>query len=373
MLRITHIHLNDIRNCCQADVAITGRLTIFVGPNAAGKTNVVEAVQLLTAGQSFRHARSADLIRHGATTARAVLTVADEVRHLEMSLAINETTRTYALNGKAKRVADMRGIMPSVAFTPDDLDLVKGSPAHRRDALDALGVQLNKNYQVILRDFEKILRHKNRLLKEGEVSMLDAVNELYVKVAAQLQNYRRALFARLEPQISAHYAHIADGETLHGYYEASGQTTTPASTDQAPPRKRSEAAMVDSQALAAAVEAHRVDELAAHRTLVGPSHDRIMFQIEGMDATRFASQGQQRSAVLAWKLAEADTINDVLGTFPVLLLDDVMSELDAHRRAAFVRYLQHDIQAFITTANLDYFDREMIQEAQIVQLPFESA
>lgn len=382
MLRIAGIHLRNVRNYSRTDLNITGRLTIFVGPNAIGKTNIVEMVQLLTAGQSFRHARSADIIRSGADGGRSHIEVTDGNRYLELALALSKNSRTYSLNGKAKRVMDMRGIVPSVTFTPDDLDLMKGSPTTRRSALDALGVQLNKNYSMILKDFEKVLRHKNRLLKDGDLVLLDAVNDLYITVAAKLQEYRGALFARLEPLIADHYARLANGEELRGTYKPSrsaGTNANPLPEDSSDADTGDDAPVVDTLAsdiqseLARAVQARRADEIVAKRALVGPTHDRIDFTIDEMDAGRFASQGQQRSAVLAWKLAEADIIEEMLGTFPVLLLDDVMSELDAARRGALVAYLQRDTQAFITTANLDYFDDQMLEEAQIVHLPLEDA
>lgn len=369
MLRVQGIHLRDFRNYNRLDLNIPERLTIFVGKNAVGKTNIVEAVQLLTAGQSFRRARSAEMIRAGLSASYINIDACDENRQLEIAMAIDGSTRKFTLNGKPKRVSDVRGLVPSVTFTPDDLNLIKGSPVTRRTMLDGLGVQLNKNYQLILRDFEKILQHKNRLLKDGTVEILPAVNEMYAKVAAQLQNYRYALFVKFVPKMREHYADIANGEKLEGFYEPSGQSVY--GTEAQGLQRESSSCAINSQSLLDAIEAHTEAEISAKRALVGPTHDKISFTIAGMDAGKFASQGQQRSAVLSWKLAEADTIEEMLGTFPVLLLDDVMSELDEARRSALVQYLQSDAQAFITTANLEYFDSKMLENAHIVHLPLE--
>lgn len=396
MMRITDIRLRDFRSYEQLDLTVPGNLTVLVGPNAVGKTNIIEAVQLLTAGQTFRHARTADLLRHGTVGGRAQIELSDGNRQLETALVLGERSRRYLLNGKPKRVADIRGIAPSVTFTPDDLGLVKGSPAARRAALDALGVQLNRNYQVIVQDYLKVLQHKNRLLKDGFTEMLDALDEMYVKVAAQLQGYREALFAKLEPRIAMHYAHIAGGELLRGSYRASGQVAGKRATAEEEgyacelaalsEGERTAADLVNpaqpeeehppapsADALAEAVAARRATELAARRVLVGPNHDRIEFTISGMDAGKFASQGQQRSVVLAWKLAEAEVIEEMLGTLPILLLDDVMSELDGQRRHALVAYLERDAQAFITTANLDYFEKKELLDAHVVKLPLKQA
>ncbi|WP_165062731.1 DNA replication/repair protein RecF [Adlercreutzia sp. ZJ154] len=355
MLRISDIYLRDFRSYNRLHLEVPGKLTVLVGPNAIGKTNIVEAIQLLTSMQSFRHSKTAELLRYGASNSRVEIKASDGNRELEIALALEEKARHYKLNGKAKRASDLRGLVPSVAFTPDDLNLIKGSPSKRRDSLDALGAQLNKNYHVIQKDFEKVLHHKNKLLKDGAKNMLDAINELFVRVGSQLENYRHALFTRIEPEITRKYQQISGGEKLSGTYVSSWMNEENFYED-----------------LQKAVEANTAAELNAGRTLVGPNHDRIEFAINDMDAGKFASQGQQRSAVLAWKLAEAEIIEDLLGTLPILLLDDVMSELDGDRRSALVDYLQRDSQTFITTTNMDYFDKKAISDAHIVKLPLQT-
>lgn len=364
---IESIHLRNFRNYERLDMPTPGRIVILHGQNAVGKTNIVEAIQLLTAGQSFRHARSSDMLRCGESSAWASIDLTDGNRKLESAISLEEKSRKFSLNGKPKRVADIRGIAPSVTFTPDDLDLIKGSPSSRRSALDSLGVQLNKNYQVILQDFEKVLRSRNCLLKDGQMDMIDALNDIYVKVSTQLQNYRAALFARLEPKISSRYEQLSGGELLQGEYVPSGQDGDDHVLEQHTDQH------IDAVALEESLIAHKEAEFAARRTLIGPSRDKIDFSIEKLNAGKFASQGQQRSLVLAWKIAEADVIEEMLSTPPILLLDDVMSELDASRRASLTEYLQRDSQAFITTANMDYFDKETLQDAHIVKLPLETA
>ncbi len=390
-LRITDLFLRRFRSYEQGELHDLGPLTVLVGPNAAGKTNVVEAVQLLTAQTTFRHAPSAQLVRHGASAARIGLSATDGNRLVELSLSIEEGRR-YQLNGKAKRPADLKGLLPSVTFTPDDLDLVKGPQGNRRRALDALGAQLNKNYYLIRKDYDKVLRHKNRLLKEqASEALLESIDEMAVRVGAQLTCYRAALFEKLAATMVRAYQRISHGaEELRPWFapswlaEGSGageafpsaNALSPggasavgrapaAATGFAPPFTREEAA----EALYRQVATRRPEERARGRALVGPQADAIGFELDGLAAQLYGSQGQQRSIVLAWKLAEAEVIEDMLGTFPVLLLDDVMSELDGRRRQALVDYLAHGAQALITTANLDYFDGAMLEEARVVRLP----
>lgn len=348
MLRITDITLRNFRSYGEFSLEGLGELTIFLGPNASGKTNAVEAVQLLTALVSFRNATAAELVKQGEQQARAQATITDGNRLLEVGLHLqaDPASRHYALNGKRRAAKDLRGTLPSVTFTPDDLNLVKGSDRHRRRELDVLGAQLNANYFQLVRDYEKVLRQKNRLLKEeAPMPLLEAANEVFAKVGEQLTSYRAALFGRLVPHVAAHYADISRSrEKLGAEYMRSWEGES----------------LADSIDLR--IEASR------GRALAGPHLDKVAFDVDGLGAHSFASQGQQRSIVLALKLAEAEVVEEMLGQLPVLLLDDVMSELDAMRREALVKDLLAGKQTFITTANIDYFDKSMLDRARIVEL-----
>lgn len=373
-LRISDINLCDFRSYENFCLGGVGDLTIFAGPNAAGKTNAIEALQLITTTSSFRNATGSELVRHGRDLARISCSVTDGCREIDLALAISEGKRTYLLNGKHRRPKDVRGILPSVTFTPDDLNLAKGSDRTRRHEIDAIGSQVNANYYQLVRDYEKMLRHKNRLLAdEAPASLLDATNELFSKVGSQLTSYRRALFDRLAPGVATHYENISGArEQLTADYVASYEVSD-GRTDRA--EEVSSASMGEKalkgeapSSLQDAIEACQSEERRRHRAVVGPHLDKIRLCLDGMDVTKFASQGQQRSIVLSIKLAEAEVIEEMLDQLPILLLDDVMSELDAARRAALVETLLVGKQAFITTANIDYFDAEMLARAQVISL-----
>lgn len=366
-LYIESLSFKDFRSYESLELGEIGQLTVFVGPNAAGKTNIVEGIQLLTALTTFRRATTDQLIRKGAASAKVSANFRDGQRLLEVSLAIENHAKHYKLNGKAKRPSEMRGMAPSVVFAPDDLNLVKGPMSFRRHALDALGAQLNANYAQIVRDYEKVLRHKNRLLKEEASQLLiESIDEMVIACGAQLTCYRASLFRKLLPYLSGNYEGIVSGKERF-----TAQFTPSWSEDGFEP---SAAADIDRnrarEEMAHALELHRAEERARHRSVVGPQSDRIAFFIDGMDASVFGSQGQQRSIVLAYKLAEAAIIEEMLGLKPIMLLDDVMSELDGKRREALVSYLLQDNQSFVTTANLAYFDQAMLDRATIVNIPF---
>lgn len=358
--------LRNFRNYKAFDLEEIGMLTVFVGPNAVGKTNIVEGIQLVTALSSFRHPSLDQVVRRGAESARVDARIGDGSRQLDLALLIEEGGRRYLLNGKPKRTADLKGLIPAVAFTPDDLELVKGSQSTRRSALDALGSQLSANHYLIKKDYEKVVRFKNRLLKEEAApALVESIDESLLTAGAQLAWYRSSLFAKLAPLMAAQYASITGGrERLDAYYIPSWETCEgekPATFSFTRDEARAQ--------LAAALAARRADERARRRALVGPHADRIEFFIDGCNAAAFGSQGQQRSLVLAFKLAEVHLIQDILQQQPVLLLDDVMSELDADRRRALMGFVAGDIQTFITTTNLSYFDRDLLDRARVVKLP----
>lgn len=365
-LSIEHIGFTNFRNYERFELNDIGALTLFVGPNAVGKTNIVEGIQLMTALSSFRHPLIDQVIKHGESYARTEARVTGDDRVLDIVMLLESHKRKYTLNGKARRPADLKGLVPSVSFTPDDLDLVKGSMSVRRAAIDALGSQLSPNHYLIKKDYEKVIRYKNRLLKEeAQVALIDSINETLVTCGAQLACYRAALFGKLAPEISRRYADIAQGEKLQVTYVPSWMTPVSRETPCGVASfSRDEA----RDALASALEARHGEELARRKSVVGPHSDEIGFYIEGKNAGNYGSQGQQRSIVLACKLAEASIIEDMLSQKPVLLLDDVMSELDEHRRHALVEFISGDMQTFITTANLAYFDDSLLKNASVVQL-----
>lgn len=371
--RIKRLKLLNFRSYESFSLDAIGNLTIFVGPNAAGKTNVIEAIHLITAISPLRPGKVSQQVHKGMPFAKVDAELEDGARHLDVGLQIQDNKRRYTLNGKPKQIRALQGIAPSVSFTPDDLELVKGSNSNRRDALDLLGVQASANYRQIASDFAKLHKHKQALLKDDsniEAGMLEALNEVFAKVSSQLTAYRRSLFLRLMPSAQEHYASISGGEELVGTYVPSWLS----GEDEASRSRLMDLGIEPLPAsefqteLACILAASSDQELARERCLAGAHLDEIRLSVDGMPARDFASQGQARSVVLAWKLAEADLIEEMLKVHPILLLDDVMSELDGARRAALVQRLSSGMQSFVTTANLQYFDKRMLEDANVVNL-----
>lgn len=366
-LTLNTVSLADFRSWKTFSLSDIGTMTVLLGPNAVGKTNVLEAVQLLCAQTSFRHAPSRDVIRHGARSARIEASCSGNGRSLDLSAYFEDSQRMYSLNGKRRQPSQLKGILPAIAFTPDDLAIAKRASAVRRDSVDSLGGQLNKNYYLIRRDYDKVMRYKRRLLKEeASINLIASINESVVTCGAQLFCYRVALLARLAEHAVRNYAGISSGkEELAVSYDPSwGEFGEEGASSCILRMEPDDARERISRALDRAQERER----AARRCLVGPHADSMSFLLDGHDAADFGSQGQQRSVVLAWKMAEVSLVKETCGQYPVLLLDDVMSELDAPRRSAFMEFLGHGPQTIVTTTNLGYFDEDMLSSARVVDL-----
>ncbi len=350
----------DWRSFAEFELELDPAVTVLVGRNAVGKTNLVEALQFLTAGQSFRRPATAELVREGADRAAADLLLEGDGRRVEMGLRCEGGRRSFVRNGKKTTAAGVRGVVPSVLFCPDHLDMVKRSASVRRQALDDFGIQLSDRYANLVSAYARTVEQRNNLLKDPSCSqiLLETWDDALINAGTALLDHRSALLTRVRDRFVEVYARLAPEEAADVTYVASiglGQE-----------------ALANREAASAAfreqLHATADDERRRGITLVGPHRDEISFTIDGRSARAYASQGQQRSLVLAWKIAEVEVTADILGHHPLLLLDDVMSELDESRRAAIMGFIQGEIQTVITTTNLGYFSSSVIKAAKVVRI-----
>lgn len=367
-LKIQQIHYRNFRNYDNYELTDIGDVTVFVGPNAIGKTNLVEGIQLITAFNSFRSSKTEHLVRFGEDSSFIRAVLSDGVRKLDIDFTIHEGKRSFSLNGKRKQIKNLRGILPSVVFSPDDLNFIKGSQSIKRAEIDNLGSQLSANYSNVRHDYERILKQKNRYLKEDTThTFLESVNEVLTTIGSQFYVLRTRLVQELIPYIKTYYAELCVGkEEVSTAYIPSWLKYEDPSLQE----------LLDSQfsrdevkeQLDTVIEREFSREHQRRLSLFGPHADQIVFLINGKDASHFASQGQQRSLVLSYKMAEVALLRDRLNQTPVLLLDDVMSELDEQRRTQLIKVISQDIQTFITSTNLSYFDDEFLSNAEIIEL-----
>lgn len=367
-LQVRSLRFHQFRNYPDIQLDDIGPLVVFTGPNAAGKTNLVEGIQLLTALDSFRAPKTEQLITWGEDQAYLSLVLEDGDRHLDIALALDSRGRHYRLNGKQRPRQDLQGVLPAVMFSPDDLQLVKGSPELRRAAMDALGVQVSRNYLSVKRDYEKLLRQKNRLLKEEVApAYLASVNEVLVKIGGQLLRYRLRILRGLREFLPERHASITGADDVVSIEYYSSFSENPLSETAIESLENDREAV--EEALYQAIQQRAEEESARKMSLVGPHRDKPAFTLNDRAAIDFASQGQQRSIAIAYKLAELQLIEQITHSKPILILDDVMSELDAARRKTLARYVNEAAQTFITTTNLDYFTPGFLETAQVITLP----
>lgn len=372
------LHIRNFRNYADQAVTFSAAKTILVGNNAQGKSNVLEAVELLSALRSHRTSRDRDLIKDSEDSALITGHLTRDTGDVELTMLLRQSgRRTVALNGVTqKRQLDFLGTLNMVQFSSLDLDLVRGGPDQRRQWLDALLIQLEPIYAHVLQQYNQVLRQRNALLKEQLKSRLKNQNLLTATSAsvpvspseialwdAQLAvtgsrviRRRARVLQRLTPIAQAwHQAISGSTEALIIRYAPNVELVE----DDPEILQR---AFLDRLQERAIAEYHQGS------TLVGPHRDEVDYTINGTPARQYGSQGQQRTLVLALKLAELKLIEEVIGEPPLLLLDDVLAELDLSRQNQLLDAIQDRFQTLITTTHLGSFDAQWLDSAQILEV-----
>jgi len=333
-MRLRTLTLRHFRNVAFARIECEGRRQFFVGRNGQGKTNLLEAAGYLTAARSFRTADSATLIMHGQPTAAVACTV-EHARLGETPVTIKihrQGKELWCDQTRVTRLADYLGKFPTVVFSSQDLQLVRGAPAGRRRWLDLTLAAMDGGYLQALQTYTRALAERNALLKQGGAAAgsLEAFERVLAPAAAALIARRRDGLHALGGAMVKSYGQLCDGT------EAAALVYEP--DFEAP----------DEEALRARWAAGRARDLALRTTLAGPHRDDFALKVAGQAAKDFGSEGQQRSLVLALRLAQAAWFHAKSGVRPVLLADDVLGELDPVRRGKFWATIDPESQILAT-------------------------
>lgn len=375
-MRVDRLGLEDFRNYDRADVVFVPGLNLIVGANAQGKTNLLEAIYCLT---GFASPRAVDAVLVRSDEEQAI--VHGDVSRGERSTRIDLEIRP----GRGRRALVNRAALPkgralgevlaAVFFGPDELALVKGSPGERRRFLDELVVKLRPARETLRKEWERVLRQRNALLRSGDARYgpteeLDVWDDAFVRAGTALTVARLDALRALAPHAAERYGSIAGAGSIELAYASSwlAEEPVPALTDTTEEEiaRRLRAALSDA----------RGRELERGQSVVGPQRDDVSVVLTMSDARRVearthASQGDQRTAALALKLAEHDVLTEELGEQPVLLLDDVFSELDPTRRAWLAKAVSEIDQALVTTTaaeDLDLTDVKAVFEVAAGQV-----
>ncbi len=348
-MQLRRLWLTDFRCYRDLDLELGPGATVVRGANGQGKTSLLEAVSWIATARSFRGVPDAALVRVGAEQAvvRAESSRGDNDVLVEAEIRATGRNRILVNRQPLPRRSELGRALRATVFAPDDLELVKGGPAGRRGYLDDLLVSSAVRYEAARTDFERILKHRNALLKTGtrnpDTSMtLDVFDQQLARAGGELVRGRLRLVARLTPWLASSYEDLSgEGTSIEARYEAdwSSDPLDVASVDEVEQR------LLDSLA------ARRHEELDRRVTLVGPHRDELRLVIGGLEARTHASQGEQRTLALALRLAGHRVVAEVIGENPLLLLDDVFSELDSDRATALVAQLPPG-QTLITTAGV---------------------
>ena len=337
-MHLAHLRLRDFRNYARLDLDLSPGFHLLIGNNAQGKTNILEAIYLLTTLRSFRGAGSAQMTRHAQKGYFVGARVVGSAEH-EIKMYWSSQERKLTLDNRPiRKLADYYGALRAVVFCTEDLQLVKGAASRRRRFLDLLLSQTQPTYLPLLQRYARTLRSRNALLKRRPVDpeALESFTRELVHAGNQLIHQRRDLLPRFSPLARLAYRRIApEEEEFRLEYE---------------PSVRNDFVVELAQS--------RSREQVMRSTVVGPHRDDLRLILEDRSAAQFASEGQKRSIAIALKMAQAEYLTGLHGTAPVLLIDDIMGELDPKRRSGLLPLLRRAhrarSQVFMTVTQEDW-------------------
>lgn len=351
---VTTLHLRHYRNYQDLSVSFSPSLNVVYGDNGQGKTNLLESLYFLATGKSHRTARDADLLSHGTNELLARARIARPAGELDVLVTYSlDKRKQLILNGSPeKRIASLVGKLRAVFFSPDDLQLVKGPPVGRRRFLDIELSQISTTYLHHLLVFNRVLSQRNALLKQmlergRDETLLGTWDEQLVGAGAELIVRRLRAVLRLRHLAAAYHARITEGREQLDLRYASTDARLGSLPAASPPLEQVREYLQHS------LQRQRAEELRRGQTLIGPHRDDLVILVDGNDARAYASQGQQRTAVLSLKLAELQFMREQTNEAPILLLDDVLSELDPSRRHYLLQAVEQGVQTFVSCTDLE--------------------
>lgn len=343
MMGIKKLRLKNFRNYIEEEINFSDNVSLIYGENAQGKTNIIEALYLFSTGKSHRTNNTNELVRHGEAFFDIKLEFEESnyLQNIEIIYEKGDKKKLFINEVKKEKISDILGVVPSVLFSPESLSCIKGSPGERRKIIDIVLCQINKRYLFNLQKYNKIVKNKNALLKKDKQPnpQLDIWTESQAKAGTVIIDERKSLIESLEKKMKRIMHGISEGKedvrikykTLH----EDGKNTYNSLLDLLTENKNR--------------------EIEHGLCLYGPHRDEIEILLNDRNSRLYCSQGQQRSLALALNIAIMEEIEEKTGKVPILLLDDVMSELDEKRRN-FLYELIKNKQAVVTSTDKTQFN-----------------
>ncbi len=354
IMRAKHLALNNYRNCKNIELDFNNNKTLIIGKNAQGKTNILESIYFLSTLKSPRTSNIKEFVNFDKNNFSAEITIEKSNTEIELGIEYNlDKPKVLKVNGLKTTSKNYKGVLTTVLFSTQDLMLLRGSPQDRRSWLDSAISQIYPAHDERISKYNKIRIQKNNLLKEPDVNLalLDVFNEQLTTVGANIIYVRQKFLSELKKYAKTGYLDISKNEEFDLKYSFKEKDLNEI-----------------AKALKEELEERKFEEIARHQSCVGPHRDDIYFYLDNKDATKFASQGQQRTIVLAIKLAEIELIKNKNGESPILLLDDVLAELDDLRQNYLLSSISDDTQTIITSVDTLLFDSEFLRNVTIFKI-----
>ena len=353
-MKLLRIGLKNYRNCTDLDIEFKSRKTLIIGKNAQGKTNILESVYFLFFLKSPRTSTVSDLIQFGKEGFELSARAEKNNTDIELDFSLGADKKRVAKVNQVKTTPkNFKSVVKTVLFSTKDLLLLRGTPQDRRDWLDRAISQIYPAYDERISKYDKIRIQKNNLLKSEMIddALLDIFNEQLAVTGANIIFLRKKFLGEISKIAAQKHNIISTTEEFSLNYTC-------------PCNEINEI----SEYLKQQLKERRCEEIARKQSCVGPHRDDIEFKINGLDAVKFASQGQQRTLVLSLKLSELEIIKEKTGFSPILLLDDVLAELDETRQNYLLKSIEDDTQTIITSVDTVLFEEEFLKDVIIYKV-----
>lgn len=362
-MRLADLKLSNYRNIKELSLNFNSDKILIIGKNAQGKTNILESIYFLSTLKSPRTSNNIELINFESTSAEVHADIIKSDTDIELDFAYNnEKKRELQINGVKSGPKNFKSVLKTVLFSTNDLLLLRGTPQDRRDWLDRAISQIYPAYDDRLSKYDKIRVQKNNYLKDylktgnSNDTLLDVYNEQLVITGSNIIYLRKKFLNEIEKIAKEKHRIISETEDLQIHYDCSFLSGNEFEAEE----------IADS--FKNALAERRQEEMRRGQSCVGPHRDDIIFFINNNEATKFASQGQQRTIVLALKLSELDIITEKTGDNPILLLDDVLAELDDIRQNYLLKSINEETQTIITSVDTVLFEDEFLKDVLIYKI-----
>ncbi|MFZ2664394.1 MAG: DNA replication/repair protein RecF [Patescibacteria group bacterium] len=355
-MKIHNLKLTNYRNHSNMTIDFDEKLTLISGPNGSGKSNILEAIHMLSTGRSHRSRYDKDLIQYNKPfcIVNAKIETKDEKFDMELQIIRNEkfenvSIKKAKINKVVKSMQYFTGIFNSVLFSPEDIQLITGSPSERRKYMDDMISQVDIEYERALTNYIRAVKQRNKLLElinsgQGGYNQIDFYTKQILTNGIIIQEKREKMFKSIKPHISDNGKKLSEGDA------------------------KTEIIYKKNEISEERLEEHKNQEIAAMTTLIGPHRDDFDIYFNNHNVSEFGSRGEQRTCVLALKLSEIEYIEKIKKERPVLLLDDIFSELDAKHQAAVISTIEGQQTTITSTANPEFIQDKALR---VILLPIE--